>query len=157
MLPGLAIMFGNVMFDYMNAWCDWSYLPSSATKGLKTKNPKSSKGGGGFVSSLKRAPSDVNLSEESSDESSEKINAKDEFEISDEILASIDLASCIQSEISTIINNGTSTTGKKATTKSGKVKKPRKSKLCWRIFEICILFSLFLALPNKARWHILGT
>lgn len=105
---------------------------SSATKGLKTKNSKSSsKGGGGFVSSLKRAPLDANLSEESSDESSGKINdAEDDFEISDDILASIDLTPCVQSGSSTIVNNGASTTEKKATTKSAKAKKLKKSKLC---------------------------
>lgn len=103
---------------------------SSATKGLKTKNSKPSSKGGGFVSSLKRAPLDANLSEESSDESSGKINADDDFEISDDILASVDLTPCMQSGSSTIIDNGTSTIGIKATTKSAKAKKPKKSKHC---------------------------
>lgn len=71
--------------------CFFSLDIFTATKGLKTKNRKSlSSNSGGFVSSSNQFPAEVNLSEESSaDEKTAPID--DDFEVSDEILAAIDL------------------------------------------------------------------
>lgn len=101
-----------------------------ATKGLKTKNPKSSKAGG-FVSSSKQIPPEANLSEESSDESGEKIEMEDEFEISDDILATIDIDSHGQMDRSTNVTNAITAAGKKCKlARSTKSKNSRNSKLC---------------------------